>query len=277
MTEKEQNPSTNGGGHWIIRNLILAVIFFLALWLVSSFVLGRITRHGQSIVVPDMTNMSLSEARRSAHNNGLKIEVTDSIFVKRMQRGSVYSQNPKAGAEVKKGRVINLTINAINPKLVSMPNLVGYSMRQAKTELNSRGLTLGKLFYVDDIATNNVLRQIYKNRQINPGKKIESGSVIDLEVGLNPDNNTTYIPDVGNMKYLRAVDEIHEKSLNIGRLVFDSSVKDYTDSLNAQVYRQNPVKSEEPVLMGTEVSIYLSVDPNKVLLDKKPAQTKEGE
>ena len=59
----------------------------------------------------------------------------------------------------------------MNAKKVSMPNLVGYSMRQAKAELNSRGLSLGKLIYVSDIATNNVLKQIYRNREIRPGRR----------------------------------------------------------------------------------------------------------
>lgn len=272
--EQEHAEKKQSVGRWILRNLIWAVIFFIALWLVCSLALNSITHHGQSVTVPDMTNMSITEARRAAHNSSLKIEVVDSIFVKRMERGAVYSQNPKAGSEVKKGRVIMLTINAITPKLVSMPNLVGYSMRQAKTELNARGLALGKLIYVDDIATNNVIRQLYNNRQIRPGKKIESGSEIDLEVGLNPDNNLTYIPNVKDMKYLRAVDKIHENSLNIGRLNFDSSVKDYADSLNAQVYRQNPQKSDEPVVMGATVDIYLSVDPNKVLLKEDDSKKK---
>ena len=145
-------------------------------------------------------------------------------------------------------------------------------MRQAKAELNARGLTLGKLLYVDDIATNNVIRQLYHNRQIKPGKKIESGSEIDLEDGLNPDNNLTNIPDLMNKKYLRAVDDVHESSLNIGKLVFDSSVKDYADTLNAQVYKQIPVKSAEAVLMGSEITLYLSVDPNKVTLKENKAE-----
>jgi beta-lactam-binding protein with PASTA domain len=270
MEENEEKKAS--GGHWIIRNIIGAIVFFLILWLACTLVLNSITHHGKSIEVPDFTNMTIAEARRAAHNNELKIDIVDSIFIRRMERGAVYSQNPKAGSQVKKGRVINLTINAMNPKLVSMPNLVGYSMRQAKAELNARGLALGKLFYVDDIATNNVIRQIYHNRQIKPGKKIESGSEIDLEVGLNPDNNMTYIPDLMNKKYMRAVDEVHESSLNIGRLIFDSSVKDYADSLDAQVYKQNPQKSDEAVLMGTEVTLYLSVDPNKVSLKENKAE-----
>lgn len=267
MEEKEKTQSTTG--NWILKNILGAAAFFGAVWIVASLALGAITNHGKSVAIPDMTNMSVAEARRAAHNHGLKVEVVDSIFVKRMERGAVYSQNPKAGSRVKKGRAVQLTINAIQPKLVSMPNLVGYSMRQAKAELNVRGLSLGKLFYVDDIATNNVLRQIYRNRQIKPGKKIESGSAIDLEVGLNPDDNQTYVPEFKGMKYMRAVDAVHDNSLNVGKLRFDSSVKDYTDTLNAVVYRQTPEASSLPILMGSEVSLYLSVDPNKTLVKSK--------
>ena len=123
-----------------------------------------------------------------------------------------------------------------------------------------QNLALGRLIYVDDMATNNVLRQFYRNRQIKPGRQIESGSSIDLEVGLNSDDKETYVPNVKDMKYLRAVDAIHESSLNVSKAVFDKSVRNYADSLNAVVYKQSPAPSKNPVGMGSGVSIYLSLD-----------------
>ena len=246
--------------NWIIKNLAWAVIFFLVLILGASVLLGIVTNHGQTIEVPDLTSMSVQEAKREATRKGLRVEVIDSIFVRRMEKGAVYSQNPKAGAQVKKGRRIMLTINAMNAKKVSVPNLVGFSMRQAKAELNSRGLALGKLIYVDDIATNNVLKQFYRNREIRPGRMVESGSEIDLQVGLNASDNMTYVPNVKGMKYLRAVDAVHDNSLNLGRVVFDKTVKNYTDSLNAIVYKQSPAASKSPLMMGSDVTIHLSLD-----------------
>lgn len=247
-------------GNWIVKNIILAVLFFTILILFNSILLGAITNHNETIEVPDFTSMSLNEARHEAARLKLRTEVVDSIFVRKMEKGAVYSQNPKAGSRVKKGRRILLTINAKNAKKVSMPNLVGYSMRQAKAELSSKGLALGKLIYVNDIATNNVLRQIYRNREIRPGRQIETGSEIDLEVGLNPEDNLTYVPDVKGLKYLRAVDAVHDNSLNINRVVFDKTVRNYTDSLNASVTRQTPEASGNPILMGSDVTIYLSLD-----------------
>ena len=145
-----------------------------------------------------------------------------------------------------------------------MPNLIGYSMRQAMAELQSRGLVLGKLIYVDDIATNNVLRQLKGNRQIDPGVMIESESVIDLVVGLNSSDNETYIPDVVGLKHISALDAVHGNSLNISKLRFDKSVKNYDDSLSAVVYKQNPEPSDHPVKMGADVTLYLTVDVDKV-------------
>ena len=247
-------------GNWIVKNLLWAFIFFAALLIAATVFLNVVTHHGQTIEVPDLTSMSVDQARREASRKNLRVEVIDSIFVRRMEKGAVYSQNPKAGTQVKRGRRIMLTINAMNAKKISMPNLVGYSMRQAKAELNSRGLALGKLIYVNDIATNNVLRQFYRNREIRPGRMIETGSEIDLQVGLNPSDNVTYVPNVKGMKYLRAVDAIHDNSLNIGRIVFDKTVKNYTDSLNATVYKQTPAASKSPLLMGSDVTIHLSLD-----------------
>ena len=259
MEEKEDKK---GGffSNWIVRNVLLAVLFFAVLIFVSSMLLSVLTNHGKTIEVPDFTSMTVNEAKHEASRSKLRVEVIDSIFVRKMERGAIYSQNPKPGSQVKQGRRILLTINAKNAKKVSMPNLVGYSMRQAKAELNSRGLALGKLIYVNDIATNNVLRQIYRNREIRPGRQIETGSEINLEVGLNPEDNLTYIPNVKGLKYLRAVDAVHVNSLNIGRIVFDKSVRNYTDSLNASVTRQTPEASGNPILMGSDVTLYLSLD-----------------
>ena len=221
--------------------------------------------HNQEFIVPDLTNIQVSEAQSIADQAGMRVEVTDSVFVKRMKKGAVYRQNPVAGSKGKSGRRIALTINAMNAKKVSMPNLIGYSMRQAKAELLSRGLVLGKLIYEPDMATNNVLRQLYEGKEIEPGTQIESESVIDLVVGLNDIDNRTFVPDVYGLKNNRAVETVQDHSLNIRSLRFDTTVKDYDDSLDAVVYRQVPEPSDSvSVGMGSDVVLYLTVDKNKV-------------
>ncbi len=263
----EKNKQEKKGGilsNWIVRNLIFAVLFVVVLLIAANILLSLGTQHNKEITVPDFTNMTYDEARYNAERIGLKVEITDSVYVRRMKKGAVFTQFPRGGSNVKKGRTVQLTTNAKTAKEVTMPLLVGYSMRQAKAELSSRGLNLGRLIYVNDIATNNVLKQFNNSREIAAGSKIESGSVIDLMVGLNSEDNRTYAPDLKGLKYMRAVDAIHDNSLNVGKLNFDKQIKTYSDSLNAVVYKQSPSVSGGPLTMGAAVSVWLTTDEGKI-------------
>lgn len=270
-TEKTDKTSSIWS-NWIVRNLIWALAFIVALLVAAMIFLNMFTKHNQEISVPDFANLSVAEAEALAAQSGMRVEVADSVFVKRMEKGAVYRQSPRVGSKVKEGRRILLTINAVNSKKVTMPNLIGYSMRQAMAELQSRGLVLGRLIYVQDIATNNVLRQLKGNREIEPGVSIESESVIDLVVGLNSSDNQTFVPDLIGLKNVSAQDAVHAHSLNIKKMRFDDSVKDYGDSLNAMVYKQVPEPSEEAVPMGEDVTLYLTVKQERI-----PIREKENE
>ena len=251
--------------NWIVRNLLIALSVVVVLIVGAMIFLNRVTQHGKELSVPDFSNLSVSEAEYVASQAGMRVEVTDSVFVKRMKRGAVYRQNPVPGAKVKEGRRIVLTINAVNAKKVTMPNLVGLSLRQAKAELMSRGLVLNRLVYVQDMATNNVLRQLKGNREIEPGTMIDSESAIDLVLGLNDMDNKAFVPDVTGLKNMSAVEAMFDHSLNIKDLKFDDTVKDYDDSLNAMVYRQMPEPSDSvSVAMGDEVMLYMTLDVARI-------------
>ena len=263
MSEKTQKKGFFG--NWIVRNLLTAIIIAALLVVGAIVFLNIVTKHNRELIVPDFTNMTVEEAEMTAAQAGMRVEVTDSVFAKRMKKGAVRDQNPAPGSRVKDGRRISLTINALNAKKVTMPNLVGLSMRQALAELQSRGLVLGRYIYVQDMATNYVLRQLKGNKEIVPGKMIEADTEIDLVLGLNPEaDSETYVPYVVGKRYLSAVDAVHKQSLNIKSLRFDDSVKDYDDSLNAVVYRQSPEASKLPVSLGNDVSLYLTVNPERI-------------
>ena len=242
-----------------------AVLVFVTL--VSIF-LSLGTQHGKEIEVPDFTNLTWSEARKVASDRGVRVILADSVYVKRLKPGVVYLQTPEAGAHVKRGRRVRLTTNTLVPKEVEMPSLVGYSMRQAKAELARHGLTLGRLIYTRDIATNSVLHQPRGGVDIEPGTVLASGTTINLVLGLNPSDNMTYVPKLIGKQYLPAVDQTLESSLNVGKLRFDETVRTYADSVSAFVYQQRPAASEK-VRMGTEVTLSLTTDPAKVPAAKK--------
>ena len=263
MAKKEKENAKKGIlSNWIVRNLVAAAACLLLLLLAAQLGMGLITRHGRTVKVPDFTNMTVSEAKQVAKAAHVGVKVTDSVFVRRLGAGVVYRQSPRVGATVKHGRSVFLTINSIVPRKIVMPNLVGYSLSEACSELNNRGLALGRLIYTQDIATNNVLKQSIRGRTVRAGDLVVSGSEVDLTLGLSSEGNITTVPRVIGMKYIRAVDALHDRSLNVGRVRFDSGIRTYADSVNAVVYRQDGAGTRRT--LGTAINIYLTLDSDKI-------------
>ncbi len=250
---------------WIVATLLKGGAVVMVLIFTIIITLKFITRHNQELEVPDFSGMSFYEAQILASKNHLRLDVTDSVFIPRMGRGLIFRQNPTAGSFVKKNRRVLLTINSLQPKRVSMPLVTGFSLRQAKAELTARQLNVGRLIYVNDMATNNVLDQRYRGLHIPPGTQIETESEIDLELGLSSDNNLTSIPSLVGFSLITAKDIIIDNSLNVGRLTFDQSVNSYTDTLSSFVISQFPAPSDRlTTLMGSRVDLVLSTDKSKI-------------
>lgn len=247
---------------WILKNLVAAAIYLAVLLGITAVGLNLITNHGKTVKAPDFTNLTVPEARELASQGNVKVKVVDSVFVRRLAGGVVYRQQPKAGATVKKRRSIFLTINSVVPRKVVMPNLYGYSVTEARAELQNRGLNLGKLTYVRDIATNTVLAQSCEGREAKAGALVVSGSSIDLKVGVSSEDNSTTVPRLIGMKYVRAIDALHDRYLNTGRVRFDDNIRTYADSMNAVVYKQDALGEKRN--LGTAVNIYLTLDQGKL-------------
>ncbi len=241
---------------WLLRNLLLALVVVAGIVFTISLGLKAITRHNRYVTVPDMKNLTLEEARDTVSMLGIKVDVSDSVFITGARRGVVFSQLPEGGSEVKKGRTVSLTMTSKQAKKIRMPSLVGFSLRQARSEMNAKGLRLGRIIYQADLATNLVLKQKYRGRDIAPGASIGVGSFIDLVVGLNYEEGETYLPNLEGMTYDRAVDALHDNNLNVGDARFDRSVRNYADSLAAVVVKQYP-QSGRYVRMGTPVNLQL--------------------
>ena len=242
--------------HWIVRNLLAAAIICVVLLVGVIIFLNVVTQHNRELAVPDFRGMTVQEAQAVAEDAGIRVEVIDSVYSQR-NRGKIMSHTPAAGVMVKNGRRVLLTVNAVNAKKVIVPNLVGYSLRQAIPELDMRGLQLGRLIYRNDIATNNVLQQLYRGRSVAAGAQVEAESVIDLVVGLNSSDCETLIPSVLGKDEKAARKTLHDSYLNVKRALYDEEIQTWEDSLSAVVYKQNPAPSQYSVGMGTDVTIYL--------------------
>lgn len=250
---------------YYLKHLAAAVACAVVFLSIVLFLLGLITRHSHRLEVPSFTGLTMEEAMDLADAGSLRLEITDSIHNNRMAPGVICKQNPKAGGYVKKNRRILLTINAISPKYVQAPQLVGFSLRQALSNLAACGLVIGRLVYVEDIATNNVVGQYFKGRALCAGTMVPQESSIDLKLGLNAEETMTYMPMLKGTSYQQLRNALAEHSLNLGKVHFESEVNTYSDSLESFVYRTvPPYYRNSTVHMGTAVDVYLTRDKEKL-------------
>ena len=247
---------------FLINFIIAVVIGIGGLFGVSAY-LDHYSYHGQTIEVPDFSDMYEDEAERLIGRNELRYLIIDSVYTMDDNRGKILDQEPKAGELVKKDRIIYLTIHAKNPQKINMPNLVDLSLRQAISIIEVYGLKVGDLEYVPDIAYNAVLDQKNeKGESIEPGSKIAKGSKINLLLGLGESDEEIRIPALIGLRLEDAKIELNTMMLNIGSVVWD---KDIQDSSEVIIYRQIPAFSKKTYInIGKSIDVFVTEDSAKV-------------
>lgn len=244
-----------------IKNLGLAIVLVVGLVLVLLIWLNIYTRHGQARPVPDFYGLTLEKTIKLANKNKLRFQVIDSVYTNVVPKGCVVEQNPKPGFKVKKRRRIALTINAFNPEMVIVPNLVALPKRQAVSVLEAAGLQTGQLRYIPDQSIDFVIRQLHNGKEVSEGDSLQKGSVIDLVFGKGLSNERTPVPNLIGLKLERARVSILSSSLNLGTYSYDSSITNDGDTLNAFVYKQIPEYRESArIQLGSAIYLWLTVD-----------------
>ena len=256
----------------ILRNLVLAVSAVLVLIALSSIMLSVFTRHGQERPVPAFGGMNVEEAMRSARHASVEAVIVDSLYVPAMPGGVVLEQSPSPGAKVKSGRKVFLTINASSQREAVIPYVAGYSLRQAKNNLEVAGFIIDKLVYQSDMATNNVLSQSYKGKPIEPGSKVKGtvGSGVTLVVGYSEEHSSGAIPRAVGFPLGEARSRLWEAGFNVGKVTYDDGVNALNEK-DARVYAQSPHPMSLHTL-GTPVMLYLTLDEKKVAKGKKESE-----
>lgn len=133
--------------HPVLANiLVIAIVAVLGIWIVYLS-LQLFTHHGSSDVVPKVENMSYTQAIKTLHDKGFRVDIRDSIYKEGVKPGYVIEQFPKAGSSVKPGRKIFLYINAVHVREVVIDEdnhpmedaLKSFSFRQGMARLEELG------------------------------------------------------------------------------------------------------------------------------------------
>ncbi len=276
----ESKKTTTPQPKSLIVKLAVHIAIILILGIVGAigahFALVGLTRHNARCTVPDGEGRRITEAQSLAQKSELNIIITDSLYAPMYEGGMVLDQLPKAGVGVKPGRTIYVTINAFGDKMSTIPYVAGRSLRQAKNMLEVAGFQIEKLIYKQDMAANYVLAQYCNNQEILEQTKLEAvvGSGVTLHVGMSEEVWSTSMPQLVGLSLAQAKSAIWESGLNVGKITMPKDATAFNKD-RARVITQSKYAGTK-VTFGTNISVELSLDEDKIKAANKEAEKMEA-
>jgi eukaryotic-like serine/threonine-protein kinase len=125
----------------VFRLLFLfAVLMMVAV--VSAIMTIRLTVHGRQETLPQLAGLPVAQAQKVVDGLGLNLKVEDRLYSANVPAGSIVSQMPTAGIRVKPLQDVHVLVSLGAPQ-VTVPDVIGRSVRAARITAVQSGLTIG--------------------------------------------------------------------------------------------------------------------------------------
>lgn len=241
----------------ILGLIVAGVLVYLLIFFV---ILPSYTRHGDSVLVPDVGNMSEAEAIKVLDEADLRYEVKDSVYEPSFKPRVILDQYPAPLSRVKPDRKIFLTVSKVDPPLVELPALKGLQFSRAREILRGRKLLVGKKIKkpVANAYNDEVTKTLFEGKEISPGTKIPQGSFVDIEVLESTRREEVILPNLVGLTLEDAISALRAVDLNLGATVYDPGGAPDQQGL---IFRQNPpFVFERRLTVGSSVDVYIYGD-----------------
>jgi serine/threonine-protein kinase len=195
----------------LFRLFLLASVL-VAVALMSAITTIRITIHSGEERAPNLVGLSLDQAERLAGGMGLGVRVNDHLFDSKFPADHVVSQAPPPGDSTKSGQDIYVLVSLGRPT-ITVPTLVGESVRAAQVTAEQRGLTLGDVVVVhwNGTASDYVVAQ-----DPPPSSQPARSPVTNLLVSLGEPTEEFVCPSFIGMSLERARNELTRAGFKVG-------------------------------------------------------------
>jgi serine/threonine-protein kinase len=135
----------------------------------------------QRTTIPSLVGVARVAADSQLKRANLTLgEVTERLDT--LPRGTVLELRPEVGQTVPVGTAVSLVVSA-GPDQLSMPDVVGQNLPEARTILEQLGLTIRSITY--DSTSASIPRSVIAQSPA-PGSSIASGSIVTLRVAGKP-------------------------------------------------------------------------------------------
>ena len=183
----------------IYTKSILAAILIVVVLLWGTFKwMAVYTKHGKAVEVPDVRGLQVQQAAPFFEKNSVQFTVVDSIYSTQLPPGSIVETVPPSKSKVKEGRNIFVTINAVNPRQIIVPEVQDRSQREALATLRALGFSNINVEYVSAPYKDLVISLNHNNKIVQGGSRLPINSKLVLKVSNGNKEHISYSDSISS-------------------------------------------------------------------------------
>lgn len=152
-------------------------------------VINLVISGGREVEVPDLRNMTLSQADETLKAIGLRLGRTNPQTSDSVDKDLIIGQTPRSTSKLQAGSEVDVTVSTGSDQRVNtieVPNLTGKTEEDAKAIINQYGLSLRDVKYQNSTS---VEKGLVISQSIANGTQVASNSKIDLTISLGPEED----------------------------------------------------------------------------------------
>ena len=243
-TDPERREGRGGRAFgYALLGLAVIAVFVLAA------VLGREIFAGggsETTRVPDITGLTLAEARQSLQQENLTLGQVEEKNDDRVPQGSIIDQTPESASEVEQNSSVDVTVSAGKAE-TTVPSLVGLSLDEATQALRDNDLALGDTTPVPSEDPQGTVRKVDPGE----GETVPVGTRVDIRYA----SGKNRVPDVTGLSEAEAVAAIEDAGFAPNR-----TTEETAEAPPGQVVSQSPGAGEARRL-GSRVTYVVAEEP----------------
>jgi len=237
--------------------LSAAVIFLIAF-------LGAFLSYGNfwsntTVDVPNVVGKQVSVAKNILEDKHLRVS-TSEVTNTDVPAGQVISQSPGSGEKVKEQRTIHLVVSK-GVGDITVPDLSGMTVEQARQRLKDLGLVVGKITQgsIEGKSDNTIVAQSPSG-----DSKVSKGTTVDLVVN-KPQTKKVKMPDVVGMTLKDARQVLGSNNIGVNQI--SGSVDEKA------IVTEQSVKAGEEVNEGSSLNLATELKDSKKKEDSKQSSS----
>ncbi|HDL08337.1 MAG TPA: PASTA domain-containing protein [Desulfobacteraceae bacterium] len=155
-----------------------------------------ISKGTKIVLMPDLKNLSIQQARIIIEENGLHVGKLSHTYIQNVKKGEIIAQSPLPSSMIQRNGFVDILVsNGKRPVFYKMPDLKGFSLEDSILLLEERGLILGEIksvFHIDRV------KNVVEGQNPLAGYPVTKGSSVDLTVNRMPAGKVKRLLKGGN-------------------------------------------------------------------------------